>query len=783
MPVSPRRSAATVADSADPADPFDADAAASPGPGGQPEGAPARRASPRRRADGRLAQPAAAQQADADAAAAGDVDEAGAAATGAAAPKRKKKPAADKPVKTADKLAKLGLTRSIDLVLHLPMRYEDETTLTPIDELLPGGIAQTEGVVFDNEVAYRPRRQLVVKIRDDDGAQLVLRFLNFYGSQVKQMAVGQRLRVRGDVRGGFFGMEMVHPAVRVVEADAPLPQVLTPVYPSTAGVSQAYLRKAIENAVERTPLPELLPPEIERDYLKPLGVPTLAQAVRILHHPGVDSDEAALMDGSHPAWTRIKFEELLAQQLSLKRAHEERRTRSAPTMPRRAADDAGSLTTRLYAALPFTLTGAQSRVVDEIAHDLTLPHPMQRLLQGDVGSGKTVVAALAATQAIDAGYQAALMAPTEILAEQHARKLRAWLEPLGVSVAWLAGSLKAKEKRAAIEAAALGTAQLVIGTHAIIQDTVEFARLGLVIVDEQHRFGVEQRLALRAKAANAANGARDFQPHQLMMSATPIPRTLAMTYYADLEVSTIDELPPGRTPVLTRLVADARRGEVIARVREAALTGRQVYWVCPLIEESETLQLQTAVETYETLAAALPELKVGLVHGRLSPADKAAVMDAFTRNDVQLLVATTVIEVGVDVPNASLMVIEHAERFGLAQLHQLRGRVGRGTAASVCVLLYSGPLSLAGRERLKTMRETTDGFEIARRDLEIRGPGEFLGARQSGAAMLRFANLETDGWLIDPARDAAARLIAAYPDVVTQHLARWLGAREQYLKA
>ncbi|KVN30995.1 ATP-dependent DNA helicase RecG [Burkholderia stagnalis] len=773
MPVSPRRSATAVADSADP---FDAEDAAPPAPPAQSAGQ--RRAGPRRGADGRLAQPAAAAPGMTD----GATDEASDAA-GTTAAKRKKKAAADKPVKTADKLAKLGLTRSIDLVLHLPMRYEDETTLTPIGELLPGGVSQAEGVVFDNEVAYRPRRQLVVKIQDDDGEQLVLRFLNFYGSQVKQMAVGQRLRVRGDVRGGFFGMEMVHPAVRVVEADAPLPQVLTPVYPSTAGVSQAYLRKAIENAVERTPLPELLPPEIDRAYLRPLGVPSLADAVRILHHPGVDSDEAALMDGSHPAWTRIKFDELLAQQLSLKRAHEERRTRSAPAMPRRAANDAGALTTRLYAALPFTLTGAQARVVDEIAHDLTLPHPMQRLLQGDVGSGKTVVAALAAAQAIDAGYQAALMAPTEILAEQHARKLRGWLEPLGVSVAWLAGSLKAKEKRAAIEAAALGTAQLVIGTHAIIQDAVEFARLGLVIVDEQHRFGVEQRLALRAKAANAADGAQGFQPHQLMMSATPIPRTLAMTYYADLEVSTIDELPPGRTPIMTRLVGDARRDEVIGRVREAALTGRQVYWVCPLIEESETLQLQTAVETYETLVAALPELKVGLVHGRLSPADKAAVMDAFTRNEVQLLVATTVIEVGVDVPNASLMVIDHAERFGLAQLHQLRGRVGRGTAASVCVLLYSGPLSIAGRARLKTMRETTDGFEIARRDLEIRGPGEFLGARQSGAAMLRFANLETDGWLIDPAREAAARLIAGYPDVVTQHLARWLGAREQYLKA
>ncbi|WP_323121844.1 ATP-dependent DNA helicase RecG [Burkholderia alba] len=749
MPVSARRPAAAVdADTADLAETGEAGAAAPSRP----------KSAKRRRADGRV-EPAAPGAADKGA-----------------------KPAA-KLAKTADKLAKLGLARDIDLVLHLPMRYEDETTLTPIGELLPGEIAQAEGVVFDNEIAYRPRRQLLVKLHDDAGAELVLRFLNFYGSQVKQMAIGQRLRVRGDVRGGFFGLEMVHPAVRVVDEDAPLPQALTPVYPSTAGVSQAYLRKAIDNALARTPLPELLPPEVADACLKPLGVPALADAVRMLHHPGVDADETALIDGTHPAWLRIKFDELLAQQLSLKRAHEERRTRAAPAMPRRARDEAASLSARLYAALPFALTGAQERVVAEIARDLTQPHPMQRLLQGDVGSGKTVVAALAAAQAIDAGYQAALMAPTEILAEQHARKLRAWLEPLGVSVAWLAGSLKAKDKRAAIEAAALGTAQLVIGTHAIIQDSVEFARLGLVIVDEQHRFGVEQRLALRAKAANAADGALGFQPHQLMMSATPIPRTLAMTYYADLDVSTIDELPPGRTPVLTRLIGDARREEVIGRVREAALTGRQVYWVCPLIEESETLQLQTAVETYETLIAALPELQVGLVHGRLPPAEKAAVMDAFSRNDVQLLVATTVIEVGVDVPNASLMVIEHAERFGLAQLHQLRGRVGRGTAASVCVLMYSGPLSITGRARLKTMRETTDGFEIARRDLEIRGPGEFLGARQSGAAMLRFADLEQDGWLIEPAREAAARLIAAHPQVVTQHLARWLGAREQYLKA
>jgi ATP-dependent DNA helicase RecG len=686
-------------------------------------------------------------------------------------------------VKTADKLAKLGLKSDIDLVLHLPMRYEDETQITPIGELIPGDIAQTEGVVFDNEIAYRPRRQLLVKIHDDAGDELTLRFLNFYGSQVKQMAVGVRLRVRGDVRGGFFGLEMVHPALRPVDADTPLPQALTPVYPSTAGISQAYLRRAIDSAISRVNLPELLPEPIANAYLKPLNVPGLLDAVKTLHHPRADSDETALIDGTHPAWTRIKFEELLAQQLSLKRAHEERRTRAAPAMPRRLAQDQQSLVVRLLEALPFALTGAQQRVVAEIAGELTLAHPMQRLLQGDVGSGKTIVAALAAAQAIDAGYQAALMAPTEILAEQHARKLRGWLEPLGVTVAWLAGSLKAKEKRAASEAAALGTAQLVIGTHAIIQDTVEFARLGLVIVDEQHRFGVAQRLALRAKAANAADGARDFQPHQLMMSATPIPRTLAMTYYADLDVSTIDELPPGRTPILTKVVSDGRRDEIIGRVREAALTGRQVYWVCPLIEESETLQLQTAVETYETLAAALPELRVGLVHGRLAPAEKAAVMDAFSRNEVQLLVATTVIEVGVDVPNASLMVIEHAERFGLAQLHQLRGRVGRGSAASVCVLMYANPLSQTARARLKTMRETTDGFEIARRDLEIRGPGEFLGARQSGEAMLRFASLENDGWLIDPAREAADTMLKSFPDAVTRHLARWLGAREHYLKA
>ncbi|KAG0163544.1 hypothetical protein DFQ30_011396 [Apophysomyces sp. BC1015] len=686
----------------------------------------------------------------------------------AAATKPANKPANERVDKRVDHLARLGLTRDIDLVLHLPMRYEDETTLTPIGKLLPGMTAQVQGEVFDNEIANRPRRQMLVRLRDEHGDVLMLRFLNFWGSQARQLSPGARLRVRGDVRGGFFGMEMVHPVYRAVDDDAPLPDALTPVYPSTAGVSQAYLRRAIDAALQRTPLPELLPLRIADAFLTPLGVPLLADAVRTLHHPRPDADEAALMDRTHPAWLRIKFDELLAQQLSLKRAHDERRLRTAPAMTRRSAADRDSL----------------QRASEQIAADLAAAHPMQRLLQGDVGSGKTVVAALAAAQAIDAGYQAALMAPTELLAEQHARKLRGWLEPLGVQAVWLVGSLKVRDKRAALEAVSNGTASLVVGTHAMIQDAVKFARLALVIVDEQHRFGVAQRLALRAKAsADAAAAASGFQPHQLMMSATPIPRTLAMTYYADLDVSTIDALPPGRTPVLTKLVSHARRDEVMARVREAALAGRQVYWVCPLIEESEALQLQTAMDTYETLVAALPELQVGLVHGRLAAADKADVMGRFSRNEIHLLVATTVIEVGVDVPNASLMVIEHAERFGLAQLHQLRGRVGRGRQSSVCLLMYSGPLSLTARERLRTMRETTDGFEIARRDLEIRGPGEFLGARQSGAAMLRFADIDQDAWLIEPARRAAEQLLHARPDAADAHLARWLGSREQYLKA
>jgi len=688
-----------------------------------------------------------------------------------------------KPSSAAARLAKLGLRRPVDLVLHLPLRYEDETTLEPIRDAIRragmGLAAQVEGEVISNEVTFRPRRQLVVKVADDSG-ELTLRFLNFYGSQTKQMAEGTRLRVRGEIRGGFFGAEMVHPTVRAVIPDEPLPDRLTPVYPATAGISQGYLRKAIGGAMSRTPMPETLPQPVLRGPLASLKLPPLMDCLRLLHNPPPQESEAALADRSHPAWIRIKFDELLAQQISLRRSQAARREKNAPSMPRR--DD--GLLKRFLAALPFQLTGAQQRVVAEIAADMGRPHPMHRLLQGDVGSGKTIVAALAACQAIDAGYQAALMAPTEILAEQHYRKLSAWLEPLGVPVAWLAGSLKTKAKREAVARAESGEARLVIGTHALIQDGVKFANLGLAVVDEQHRFGVAQRLALRGKAAEGDQPKPDEKvPHQLMMSATPIPRTLAMTYYADLDVSVIDELPPGRTPIVTRLVNDARRDEVIERVHHAAAEGRQVYWVCPLIEESEALQLQTAVETFETLVAALPDLRVGLVHGRLPPAEKAAVMDDFSANRLHVLVATTVIEVGVDVPNASLMVIEHAERFGLAQLHQLRGRVGRGSAESVCLLMYQAPLSPTARERLATMRETTDGFEIARRDLQIRGPGEFLGARQSGEAMLRFADLETDAWLVDYAQEAAEVMLAQYPEAVEAHLTRWLGGREHFLKA
>ena len=692
------------------------------------------------------------------------------------APKRTPSaPANSKASASENKLARLGLRSDMDLVLHLPLRYEDETKIVPIRQagFMSGNAAQVEGVVTECDVQYRPRRQLVVTIADDSG-QLVMRFLNFYGSQIKQLAAGTRVRVRGEVRHGFFGAEMVHPTYKVVEEGEPLPTALTPVYPAGEGLSQAYLRKAIGNAIKRVDWHDTLPPAL----LAQLKLAPFEASVKLLHNPPPDIDEHALMERTHPAWTRMKFDELLAQQLSLKRAQEARRAKGAAALP-----VVGALSTAFLANLPFQLTGAQRRVVEEIRADLRESFPMQRLLQGDVGSGKTVVAALAAAQAIDSGFQAALMAPTEILAEQHFRKIAQWMEPLGVKVAWLTGSLKKKEKTEAQALIEAGVAQLVIGTHALIQEGVEFARLGLVIVDEQHRFGVGQRLALRNKGMEGGNlFHQQTVPHQLMMSATPIPRTLAMTYYADLEVSVIDELPPGRTPIVTRVVDQNRRDEVIERVHAAALEGRQVYWVCPLIEESEALQLQTATETHAMLAEALPDLQVGLVHGRMKPAEKQLVMDGFARGEIHVLVATTVIEVGVDVPNASLMVIEHAERFGLSQLHQLRGRVGRGSAASVCLLLYQSPLGPVARQRLMTMRETTDGFEIARRDLEIRGPGEFLGARQSGQAMLRFADLQTDQWLVEKARDVAQMLLRDDPAKVEAHLARWLGGREEFLK-
>ena len=694
------------------------------------------------------------------------------------------KPAASKTKATnktlADKFAKLGLRSDIDFVLHLPLRYEDETEITSMhDASLRGGSSvQIEGVVTACEIQYRPRRQLTVTI-SDDSAQVVLRFLNFYGSQTKQMAVGNRVRARGELRHGFFGAEMVHPHYKIVTEGAPLPTALTPVYPAGEGVSQAMLRKAIASALGKVQWHDTL----STSRLKHLNLLGFEAAVKLLHTPPPDADQYALLNHEHPAWERMKFDELLAQQLSLKRAQAARRAKGAT-----ALGIVGELCNAFLMTLPFQLTQAQERVLAEIRSDLKQPYPMQRLLQGDVGSGKTIVAALAAAQAIDSGFQAALMAPTEILAEQHFRKIAGWLEPLGVKTAWLTGSMKSKEKRAALALITSGEAQLVIGTHAIIQDHVQFAKLGLVIVDEQHRFGVAQRLSLRNKgmindsvADHTAQSAQAI-PHQLMMSATPIPRTLAMTYYADLEVSVIDELPPGRTPIVTRVIDQTRREEVIERVHAAAQEGKQIYWVCPLIEESETLQLQTATDTHAMLSAALPDLQVGLVHGRLKPAEKQAVMDAFTRNQIQVLVATTVIEVGVDVPNASLMVIEHAERFGLSQLHQLRGRVGRGATASVCLLLYQGPLGGTAKQRLMTMRESTDGFDIARKDLQLRGPGEFLGARQSGEAMLRFADLETDQYLVEKARQLASELLAHDKATVEAHLQRWMGQREEFLR-
>jgi len=689
-------------------------------------------------------------------------------------------------------LEKMGLNSPMALALHLPSRYEDETELFTIEEALGLGrfhSIQTQGVVIRNQVLFRPRRQLLVTI-EDDTASIQLRFLNFYPSQQKQMAVGSHIRVRGEVREGYLGAEMVHPTVRSASPDSPLPASLTPVYPASAGISQTVIRKAVLQALRdpslKESLAEFLPSKLMAEILPSNDWPPLQEAITYLHQPPADANTQSLLERTHAAWRRVQFEELLAQQISLKRAHAIRRERRAPSFEKNQQKTkvskvkavSPSIEEGLLKVLPFQLTGAQERVWSEIGQDLSNHFPMNRLLQGDVGSGKTVIAALAAARAMDHGYQAAIMAPTEILAEQHYLKMKEWFGPLGIKIAWLSGSLKAKEKRLAQEMIESSDAQLIIGTHALIQDKVSFAKLGLAVIDEQHRFGVRQRLEIQQRV-----GSKLFYCHQLMMSATPIPRTLAMTYYADLDVSVIDELPPGRKPIVTKVVKAARRDEVIAGLHDWLAKGLQAYWVCPLIEESEVLQLQTAVESFEQLTQALPDFKVGLVHGRLKGEEKVAVMTAFKANEIQLLVATTVIEVGVDVPNAALMVIEHAERFGYAQIHQLRGRVGRGSADSVCILMYAEPLSLAAKERLQTLRETSDGFVIAERDLSLRGPGELLGAKQSGDAMLRFVDLQRDAWLIELAQVAAERLLAEHGDLVERHLERWLGSRTEFLKA
>ncbi len=672
-----------------------------------------------------------------------------------------------------DKLARLDIRREEDLVLHLPLRYEDRTRLTPLPDVEVGMTVQTEGVVIAADVQYRPRRQLHAIIRDPEGrAQLHLRFFTFYPNTQKALEQGNRVRVHGDVREGFGGPEIVHPQFTVVTDDTPLPDRLTPVYPTTAGLGQDTLRKLTARALATEPArtAEVLP----EDFVARRKLWKFGDAVRFLHAPPPRLAAMTLraLDGrTHPAWTRLKFDELLAQQLSMQMHRRARAARRAPILT-----GTGKLTDALLERVPFKLTRAQQKVWREIAHDLKRGAPMQRLLQGDVGAGKTVVAALAALQAIESGKLVAFMAPTELLAEQHYRKLASWLDGLPVKVAWLSGSLPAKERRAAREAIASGEAQLAVGTHALFQDDVAMPELGLAIIDEQHRFGVAQRLALRGKSLADA--------HQLMMSATPIPRTLAMSFYADLDVSVIDELPPGRTPVATRLVSQKRRAEIVEHVRKRCAEGGQAYWVCPLIEESEKLELQTAVALHAELTAAYGDtLKVGLLHGRMKPAEKAATMDAFIRGEIAVLVATTVIEVGVDVPNAATMVIEHAERFGLAQLHQLRGRVGRGARESQCILLFEEPLGDTAKERLRVIYESTDGFEIARRDLLIRGPGEIMGSRQSGVPLLRFADLERDAPMIEEAREAAEVLLRTDPAAADAHLARWLGGKAEFVRA
>ncbi len=669
------------------------------------------------------------------------------------------------------KLSRLDINSEHDLLLHLPLRYEDETHLYPINDAPEGKTVQVEGLIIHSEVLARPRQQLVLQVEDGSGI-FFIRFLHFYGSQIKRYAVGKRVRLLGEMRQGFFGAEMVHPKCKVVTENDALANTLTPVYPTTAGLSQTMIIKLIGKVLNNIENKSLLSETLPDSILDKYQLAGFKASIVFLHQPSPDASAVSLLARTHPAWRRIKFDELLAQQLSMRLHYRLRHKRNAPAQPAK-----NKLTQALLAALSFQLTSAQKKTLTEISHDLALHHPMQRLLQGDVGCGKTIVAALAALQAIENDCQVAMMAPTEILAEQNYQKLSAWLTPLNITVVWLSGSQKKKQKNEVLADIASGHAMLSIGTHALFQDQVEFDRLGLAIIDEQHRFGVHQRLALCSKSKQA-----DIVPHQLMMSATPIPRTLSMSYYADLDVSIIDKLPPGRSPVITKLIADSRRNEIIMRIHDACQTGKQAYWVCPLIEESETLQLKTAQETYETLSQALANLNIGLIHGKLPTAEKSALMLAFKQGEIQLLVATTVIEVGVDVPNASLMVIEHAERMGLSQLHQLRGRIGRGAETGVCILMYQEPLSKIARKRLKIIFKHTDGFEIARQDLNLRGPGEFLGVRQSGVPLLRFADLEKDHDLIEAAQTAAEEMLTHYPQMAQQHLKRWLEEKNEYLR-
>ncbi|KFN43605.1 ATP-dependent DNA helicase RecG [Arenimonas oryziterrae] len=674
----------------------------------------------------------------------------------------------------AEKLAARGLSTLQDLWLHLPLRYEDRTQIVAMRALVPGQTAQVEGRVEAVERGFRYRPMLRVAIGDESRATLTLRFFHFNGAQAAQFLPGRRIRCYGEARPGAHGLEMVHPSYRFLAEsdDGALRDSLDPVYPAVEGIGPQTLTKIIGEALRRLPPApslELLPAALRAT----LDLPSLREALLVAHRPPPDTDIALFAAGRHPSLQRLALEEMLAHHLSLRRQRIALRAHGATPIKAR-----GELSQRLLGNLPYTLTGAQQRVFKEVVVDMQRPEPMLRLVQGDVGSGKTVVAALAALRAVEAGRQVALMAPTELLAEQHLNNFRTWLEPLGVRIVWLAGKVTGKARAAVLADIASGAAPVVIGTHALMQEGVAFADLALAIVDEQHRFGVHQRLALRDKGRDGRK-----VPHQLVMTATPIPRTLAMSAYADLDVSVIDEMPPGRTPVTTVAISGDRRGEVVERIRAACAEGRQVYWVCTLIDESEEIEAQSAQSTFDALAAALPQLRLGLLHGRMKPADKQSVMARFKAGELQLLVATTVIEVGVDVPNASLMVIENAERLGLAQLHQLRGRVGRGAQASSCVLMFKAPLSQMARERLDVMRRTTDGFVIAEKDLELRGPGELLGTRQTGLAGFRIADLVRDAHLLPAVHRAAEVLLAEAPDLADRIVARWVGSAARFAGA